>query len=182
MCSPEQIRHASLEEELASDNLPEELRTLEQNLEDPDLRYLDLTNAESPDLPAGAPEPPPQAGADQGTSQETVAPDLYRETDPNPLPYDNDVPMTDAPAIPIPGLAEPDPQLDAPIPMNVDPPAGTPPRPPEVIANNRLDGIYKPIRSGKSESSRGTGSSLRHYQPYETLDAAAATDKVTVGA
>ena len=177
MCSPEQIRHASLEEELASDNVPEELRTLEQNLEDPDLRYLDLTNAESPDLPAGAPEPPPQAGADQGTSQETVAPDLYRETDPNPLPYDNDVPMTDAPAIPIPGLAEPDPQLEAPTRMNVDPPAGTPPLPPEVIANNRLDGIYKPIRSGKSESSRGTGSSLRHYQPYETLVAAAASDK-----
>ena len=51
MCSPEQIRRASLEEELASDNIPEELRTLEKNFEDPDLRYLDLTSSENLDLP-----------------------------------------------------------------------------------------------------------------------------------
>ena len=177
MCSPEQIRHASLEEELASDNTPEELRTLEKNLEDPDFRSLDLTSSENPDLPTGAPEPPPRAEADQGIYQETGPRDLYQETDPNPFMIDNDVPMPDAPPIPIPGLGEPDPQLDAPVPMNVESPAEAPPLPPDVIANNRLDGMYKPLRSGQSESSRGAGSSLRHYQPYETLVAAAASDK-----
>ena len=90
---------------------------------------------------------------------------------------DNDVPMPDAPAIPIPGPGEPDPQLDAPAPMILEPPAEATPLPPDVIANNRLDGMYKPIRSGQSESSRGAGPSLRHYQPYETLLADAASDR-----
>ena len=45
------------------------------------------------------------------------------------------------------------------------------------LRTNRLDGMYKPIRSGQSESSRRAGSTLRHYQPYETLVAAAASDK-----
>ena len=148
MCSPEQIRRAFLEEELASDNIPEELRTLEKNLEDPDLRYLDITSSEDPSPPTGAPEPPPQAGADQGTSEETGPRDLYQETDPNPFMIDNDVPMPDAPAIPIPGLGEPDPQLDAPAPMILEPPAEATPIPPDVIANNRLEGMYKPIPSG----------------------------------
>ena len=116
MCSPEQIRHASFEEESASDNIPEELRTLAKNFEDPDFRSLDFTSSENPDLPTGAPEPPPQAGADQGNSQETGPRDLYQGTGPNPFMTDNDVPMPDAPAIPIPGFGEPDLQLDAPVP------------------------------------------------------------------
>ena len=143
LCSPEQIRAAS-EEELAWEYVPDDLKQAFHDLHGPAPTYTDITQNGGPfDAVDNNPMQvdPEQDIGHAGTPEEPVATEE----------------RADAPEVP-PDPPVPDPAMEQePEPIPGESPSQTLARSlasdPQVIRNQRMDGMYKPIRSVRTPNS-----------------------------
>ena len=143
LCSPEQISAASEEEELAWEHVPDDLKQAFHDLHGLALAYTDITQNGGPvDAVDNNPMQvdPEQDNGHAGTPEEPVATEE----------------RADAPEVP-PDAPDPDPAMEQePEPTPGESPSQTLARSlaadPQVIRNQRMDGMYKPIRSVRNRS------------------------------
>jgi hypothetical protein len=146
LCSPEQIRAASEEEELAWEYVPDDLRQAFHELHGPAPTYLDLTQSGGPI--EGDASDPIQVDPDHGNGrvgppeepvvQDVVVQDASSERDAEPEVIAD--PMEHSPEIESDVIPRPGESFSQTLSRSLA-------TDPQVHQNQRMDGWYKPIRS-----------------------------------